>query len=200
MRSTARLCVALVSLWLAGCAGTYLAKPAQDKNHPGRITAASVVWVDTSSLPISISKSAAGYGYTPPKPTVTEKDRSEARARVAAVLSAYRQKAPELLMKGLASEGVHQGDETRITVRPVSTSINGDNGAVHVAVEVAVRHADASSDWKIVPVTQNMLDGAYWNVFRKPGIGQEVDVDLDKLVVSFSDAVVREMRMAGWFR
>ena len=191
------VCAAAV---LAGCAGTHLTKPAENKNHAGQITEANVVWVEPHSLPISIGKSAAGYGYTPPKPVVTDKDKAEARARIDAVLAVYRQRAPDLLAKGLASEGVRHGSETRIMVRPLSSSINADNGAVHMTVEVAVRHADAQSDWKIVPVTQNMIDGAYWNVLRRPGIGQEVDVNLEKLVASFSDTVVREMRMAGWFR
>lgn len=200
MNSVVRMLIVLASVWFAGCAGTYLAKPAENKNHSGRITAATVRWIEPQALPISISKTAAGYGYTPPKPKITDKDQMEAAARVKAVLGAYRQEAPRVLMKGLADFGVNPGDETRITIRPVSTSISADNGAVHVAIEVAVRHADASTDWKIVPVTHNMTDGAYWSVLRRPGIGQDVDVNLDKLVVSFGDTVVREMRLAGWFR
>lgn len=188
------------SLLTAGCAGTHLQKPAENKNHAGRITQAQVVWVEPGALPISISKGAAGYGYTPPKPVIDEKDQREARARVQAVIAAYRQRAAPLLAGSLAKEGVMRGDETRIAIRPVALSIDANNGAVHVAVEVTVRHADAADDWRIVPVTQNMVDGRYWSLVRRPGIGSEVDVDLDKLVVSFNDTVLREMRLAGWFR
>jgi len=52
----------------------------------------------------------------------------------------------------------------------------------------------------ITPVTQNTMDGAYWNVLRKPGIGDTADVDLSKLVDSFASTVARQMRQAGWFR
>lgn len=191
---------ATAALALAGCAGTHLAKPAENKNYAGRITSARVVWVEPIGLAFSISKTAAGYGYTPPKPVIDSTERQQAQTRIAAVLAAYRSRAPELIGRGLAAEGVGSGDETTIVVHPVSASIDAHNGAVHMAVQVSVRHSGATGPWIITPVTQNMVDGAYWNVLRKPGIGETADVDLDKLVDSFSGAVVREMKFAGWFR
>jgi hypothetical protein len=189
-----------VLLGAAGCAGTYMAQPAQPKNHGGRITQATVVWAEPSAMPIRISKGAAAYGYTPPKPVIDDTDRRQAQVRAAAVVAAYRKASARLLTEGLAKEGVAPGNETRIEVRPVEIAIDANNGAVHVAVQVSVRHADSPEAWRITPVTQNMVDGKYWNVLRKPGIGDEADVDLDKLVASFSDTVLREMRFAGWFR
>lgn len=199
-RLALRALLSAAALGLAGCAGTYMAQPAQAKNHAGRITEATVVWADPVAMPVRINKAAAAYGYTPPKPIVDDKDQREAQARAQAVVAAYRQSAVPLLTEGLAKQGVKPGKETRIVVRPVQVAIDANNGAVHMAVEVSVQHADSAAPWRITPVTQNMVDGSYWNVMRKPGIGSEVDVDLNKLVVSFSDTVLREMRFAGWFQ
>ena len=184
---------------LMGCAGTYMTQPAQPKNG-GRISEATVVWADPVAMPVRINKAGAAYGYTPPKPVIDAKDQQEAQDRARAVVAAYRQSAVLLLTEGLAKQGVKSGQQTQITVRPVEVSIDANNGAVHVAVEVSVRHPDAPAPWRITPITQNMVDGNYWNVMRKPGIGSEVDVNLDKLVASFSDTVLREMRFAGWFQ
>lgn len=200
-RRTWTLGVAAAALaLLGGCAVTHLSKPAEDKNHPGRVTQARVIWSEPVGLPYQISKVAVARGYTPAKPVIDDEDRRQARTRVEAVVAAYREKGPVLLGKALAGEGVRVGDETRIFVRPVSASVDGYNGHVFVAVEVSVLHADAKTAWTITPVSQNFFDAPYWNVFRKPGIGDGEEVDLTKLVDSFSASVVREMRRAGWFR
>lgn len=192
--------VAALAISLAGCAGTYLAKPAENKNHAGYITAAKIIWVEPVGFQYSISKATAGYGYTPSRPIIDDRDKQQAEARMKSVIDAYRARSQEFMRKALETEGVAAGDETKIYIQPVYATIEAANGAVNMAVRVSVHHADAVTPWIITPVTQNTMDGPYWNVLRKPGIGDTADVDLSKLVDSFANTVARQMRQAGWFR
>lgn len=185
---------------LAGCASTYLAKPAENKNHAGYITAAKIIWVEPVGFQYSISKAAAGYGYTPSRPIIDDRDKQQAEARMKSVIDAYRARSQEFMRKALETEGVAAGDETKIYIQPVYATIEAGTGTVKMAVRVSVHHADAVTPWIITPVTQNTMDGPYWNVLRKPVIGDTVDVDLSKLVESFANTVARQMRQAGWFR
>lgn len=192
---------ALAAAALSGCAGTHLAKPAEPRNG-AQITSAAIAFDESalSYLPIRVSKAAAGYGYTPPPPSISAQDRAQAMARAKAVIDAYRTHAPQKLQAALAENGAPHGFQTEIVVKPVALSIDANNGSVSVAMEVTVKQRDVAPSWKIVPVTNNMADGAYWNIARAPGIGDTPDVDLTKLVDSFVSSTVREMRMAGWFR
>lgn len=185
---------------LAGCAGTQLARPAPPKNHEGHITAARIIWLEPTAFRYSIAKSTGGYGYTPQKPVVDDREKQQAQARIKAVVDIYRTKSSEALQAALAAEGVAAGNATKIYVQPMSATIDANTGAVSMTVWVSVRYADGLAPWTITPVTQNTMDGAYWNVLRKPGIGDAADVDLTKFVESFANTVVREMQQAGWFR
>lgn len=122
------------------------------------------------------------------------------RRRLKSVIDAYRARSQEYMRKALEAEGVAAGGETKIYIQPVSATIDTGNGAVSMAVWVSVHNGKGVAPWSITPITQNTMDGAYWNILRKPGIGDTVDVDLSKLVESFANTVAAEMRQAGWFR
>lgn len=190
----------LFAVLVSGCASSYLQKPAEYKNHPGKISYAKVVWIEPSGgVPYRLSKTAAGYGYTPAAPTITDRERREAGIRITQVMDTYRSFAPEYLMKRLSGYGVKEGNETIIRIKPIAANIQAYNGAVNILFEVSVKHADAIGDWIIQPVSSNFFDGAYWNIARPSGIGEKSDVDLTKLVESFADTTVREMNKSAWF-
>lgn len=195
-----RMAIALTSITIAGCAGTHLAQPTQPRNG-NRITSATITWDESlaSSVPVRLHKAAAAMGYVPPAPSISDRDQAQARARAKAVWVSYRDNAVPLLRRALAAEGVQEGAQTRIVLRPSAISIDANNGAVNVAVQVSVIQPDTQSPWSITAISNNMADGAYWNVLRPAGIGDTVDVDLTKLVDSFARTTATQMRLAGWF-
>ncbi len=186
---------------LAGCAGAYLAKPPEPRTGV-KITSAAIAFDESTMayMPVRVSKTAAAYGHAPPKPVISDSDKQQAQRRVRAVIDAYREHAPRMLRSKLAAEGVQEGYQTEIALRPQWVSVSADNGAVDVAFEVSVRQRGASGIWKVVPIANNVADGPYWSLTREPGIGDEADVDLTRLVDSFSSATIRAMSQAGWFR
>ena len=102
-----RLAVAVAAITLAGCAGTHLAHPAQPRNG-SRITSAAITWDDSlaASMPVRLHKGAAALGYVPATPALSNRDQTQARARVRAVLATYSDHAVPRLRRALAGEGV----------------------------------------------------------------------------------------------
>lgn len=196
------LMVALAALFsLVGCAGTHMAQPVEMRTGT-RISSATITLDESAAatMPVQVTKTAGAYGYAPPKPTITGPEKEQAVKRAKAVLDAYRSHAQRMLRSKLAAEGVAEGGQTEVALRPQWVSVNSYNGSVTVAVEVVVRQREAVGVWKTTAISNNLADAPYWSLARAPGIGDEADVDLAKLVDSFSSAAVRAMAQAGWFR
>lgn len=186
---------------LAGCAGTHLAKRAENKNHPGKVTAAAVIWVEQPNMKFWVSKTAYSYGgVTPVKPTISSSEELQANARLSTAMNAFRRGVVSQLYTELAPHGVARGRETRIIIQPVTAQVLANNGGVSIQFQVSVLHADAQAPWVIQPIAQNVFESAYASGISKSGIESSAAVDQSKLVDAFAATVVREMLFAGWFR
>ncbi|MBL0423149.1 hypothetical protein JI739_22630 [Ramlibacter sp. AW1] len=187
------------ALLLSGCSGAYLLRPAPEMTGI-RMTSAKVVWNDSTAfdLPVYTSVAVRGPVSQSTVPTISDRDARQTRSRGKAVLDAFRKDAVPMMEAALLARDIPVGFQTVVELKPLSITVLQHNGAVTVRMEVIVTQTGAAP-WRMTVECGNLAEGAYWNVFRPHGIGDEVDVDLSKLVAAFTSTTAAQMRLAGWF-
>lgn len=168
--------LALALAILAGCAFTSVVSRSGLSTADSKLVTARVVWLDSSSIPIQISKQARGY-----RPTIEEYDKLEAQRVVGQLVSTFRTSAPAKIREQLIQSKVSDGLGATIELTPITSNTNVGGGR-GFDVKATIRKPDSKAEiWAVT--------------IKVVGPTRATDqILLDKFVV----ALMSELKSAGW--
>ena len=169
--------VAMALAILGGCTATYIVSRSDSSlASASKLVSARVVWIETPSVPLQVSKEGRGG-----LPTITDSDKATAQRLAGQMISTFRASAPAATQGRLATYKISDGADATIELMPTMSDVNIGYSR-RLDVKATIRKAGSNAE--------------IWSMTIRVGAAKW---DSDEILPDkFVSTLMRELNRAGW--